>query len=118
MESPVLTGRQLQTQQNARGESERRMVCAGCNEGRSSTVALHSFDDVLKIVSFDDKNKFLYHFDAPAVITGCFRAPDMADTKQKIFNQFAEIVCPVEQHGVRIDEALRDVLCHAASEKL
>ena len=77
------------------------MVRAGINEWCSSAIALQSFDDIRKIVSFDDKDEFLYHLDAASVITSGFGAAYVTGTHQELLNQFAQIVCPIEEHGVR-----------------
>ena len=76
------------------------MVHAGANERSSSAVALHSFNDMREIICLDDKDKFFYYLYAPPVITGCLRAAYVTGAQQVLLNQLAQIVCPIQQHGV------------------
>ena len=54
------------------------MVRPAVNERRSSAIALHPFNNFRKIVSFDDKDKFLDYLDPPPVTTSRFHAANMA----------------------------------------
>jgi hypothetical protein len=92
------------------------MVRAGFKDLCPPPITFHSFDDIGKIASLDHKDEFVDDLDAPPVITGYLHTAYVTGTQEILLNQFPQIVCPIQQHGMRFGHTLPNMLLHALSE--
>src|SRR3954454_21810331 len=86
------------------------------DNGRPPAKTRELASQAREIIRFNDERNLFDDFDTPPIITRDLNARDATPAEQESLERMPEVVRSIDQHGVRLGEALPDMLRRAKTK--